>query len=176
MNHGGAFVIVPDVATAPVHPKYRLQPFDLGKKLRQAWLSLCGVWRLLKGPTDRLVDLLDEKRRRIHKLCSASRSIGQLSATDGCVLFDRTLTLHGFGGSIEVRDAPPKKCILVRGDAQTECSEEDLLRPLGHRHRSAYNLCKEVPNSLAFVISQDGDLRLFASDESAVSWYDSLHG
>jgi hypothetical protein len=176
MDHGGAFVVVPDAAAAPIVLKYRVQPFDLGEELRQAWISLCGVWRSLEGATDRLVDLLDEKRERMHKLCSASRSIGHLSATDGCVVLDRTLTLHAFGGDIQVAsDAPSKRCILVQGSTQTDRSEEEILRPFGHRHKSALNLCKQVPNSLVFVISQDGDLRLFASDESAVYLYDSLH-
>jgi len=176
MNHGGAFVVVPNVQTAEIKPRYHIRPFDLGAELRESWLSLCRVWQAVNGDVDyRIVDLLEDKRRRVHRLCSASRSIGHLSATDGCVLFDRTLTLHGFGGDIALTGAPTKRCIRVEGERRQELSEDDLLRPFGHRHKSAFYLCKRLPKSLAFVISQDGDLRLFASDESAVYLYDSLH-
>jgi hypothetical protein len=63
----------------------------------------------------------------------------------------------------------------VRGGTPEEVSEAELLRPFGQRHKSAYSLCKQVPNSLAFVLSQDGDLRLFSSDESTVYLDDLLH-
>jgi hypothetical protein len=176
LNHGGAFIVVPDAGAAPVTLKYRVQLFDLGEELRQAWLSVCRVWRTLQsGKKDRILDVVEDKRRRIHKLCSASRSIGQLCATDGCVLLDRRLTLHGFGGEIAMREVPLKRCVRVQGKTQQDVSEDELLQPFGHRHKSAYSLCKQVANSLAFVISQDGDLRVFASDESTVYLYDLLH-
>ena len=47
-------------------------------------------------------------------------------------------------------------------------SEEQLLARFGHRHRSAFLLCKAVPDALAFVISQDGDLLVFSSDDRHV--------
>jgi hypothetical protein len=176
MRHGGAFVVVPDVAAAPISFKYPVEPFDLGDELRQTWLSLFRIWSALKGGnTDRVPDVIEQKRLRTHKLCSAARSVGHLSATDGCVVFDRNLVLHGFGGSINAREVPAKSCVRVVGRTQEDISEEELLRPFGKRHTSAYQLCRQVPDSLVFVISQDGDLRVFASDESTVYLYDLLH-
>jgi hypothetical protein len=176
MRHGGTFVVVPDVRAAPVRVKYRLQPFDLSGKLREVWLSLCRVRvNIESGDADRTLELFEAKRRRTHRLCSAVRSVGHLSGTDGCVVLDRGLIVHGFGGSIQASDLPAGRCVRIAGEAQEEVTEEILLQPFGERHRSAYKLCRQVPDSLAFVISQDGDLRLFASDESAVYLYDLLH-
>src|SRR5205823_5634323 len=99
-----------------------------------------------------------------------------LSATDRCVVLDRTLTVHGFGGSIYSKHQPGDEvCIWVRGESKQEVAAKELLQRFGERHRSAYCLCKEVPNSLAFVISQDGDLRIFANDEAGVYFYDLVH-
>jgi len=175
MRHGGAFAVVPDVAAAPVTMKYPLQPFDLGGELREAWLSLCRAWTSVKGRDEWVVDRLEEKRCRIHKLCSAARSVGHLSGTDGCVVLDRNLIVHGFGGSIRVDEAPPKRCIRVTGETRADIDESSLLLPFGERHKSAFKLCKKLPGSMVFVISQDGDLRIFESDESAVYLHDLLY-
>jgi hypothetical protein len=90
-------------------------------------------------------------------------------------VLDRKLNLYAFGSDITAREGPTKRCIRVVGQTQEDVAEDDLLRPFGQRHKSAYRLCKQVPHSLAFVISQDGDLRIFASDESPVYFYDLLH-
>jgi hypothetical protein len=78
------------------------------------------------------------------------------------------MTVHGFGGTIETGEAnvPPR----TYADSRTHAplAEEELLDRFGHRHRSAFQLCKAVPNSIAFVISQDGDLPVFSSDDRHV--------
>ena len=48
-------------------------------------------------------------------------------------------------------------------------------RPLtgfGMRHRSAYRFCQRVPGAMAFVISQDGDLRVFCNVKGRVELFD----
>jgi hypothetical protein len=172
MRHGGAFVVLPDVKAAPVKMKYPVEPFDLAGELRESWLSVCRAWQH-QASADPL-RLLDEKRIRVHKLCSAARSIGHLSGTDGCVVLDRGMTLHGFGGSIEAKGGTTGRCVRVIGGPEEEVAEEDLLRLFGERHLSAYKLCKEVPQALAFVIAQDGDIRVFYSDGSTLFLYDQL--
>ncbi len=58
---------------------------------------------------------------------------------------------------------------------QREVPRDELLKPFGERHKSAFYLCQQVPGSIAFVISQDGDLRIFASDEKRVYFADHVH-
>jgi hypothetical protein len=176
-RHGGAFVVLPDGRhDDKVRAKYGVKEFDLGADLRWAWCSLRTVWRSLKtkGDSD-LVDHLEAKRQAVHKLCSASRSIGQLSATDGCVILNRQLGLLGFGGEIDIKTVPDKKCYRVVGGTEVELSASELLMPFGQRHKSAFRLCAAVPHCMTFVVSQDGDLRLFSSTEDSVYLYDSLH-
>jgi hypothetical protein len=177
MGHGGAFVILPGgLHDARISAKYPLHEFDLGEGLRRTWCALCTVKRAMESKNyPDLVDHLEYKRQVVHKLCSASRSIGQMSATDGCVILDLQLKLHGFGGKIHVTDAPARTCYRVVGDTQTKLSANDLLLPFGQRHESAFRLCAAVPHCMVFVVSQDGDLRLFLSSDDAVYLYDSLH-
>jgi hypothetical protein len=44
---------------------------------------------------------------------------------------------------------------------------EPRLAKLGTRNNSACLFCREHPGAWAFVVSQDGDLRVFYSDEKA---------
>jgi DNA integrity scanning protein DisA with diadenylate cyclase activity len=77
------------------------------------------------------------------------------------------MTVHGFGGTIETGATASAR---TYADSRTNAplAEGQLLARFGHRHRSAFLLCKAVPNALAFVISQDGDLPVFSSDERHV--------
>ena len=47
-------------------------------------------------------------------------------------------------------------------------SVNDVHKRRGTRHRSAFELCERVPNTLAFVISQDGGVRAFSNDDEHV--------
>jgi hypothetical protein len=90
------------------------------------------------------------------------------------VVLDRLMTVYGFGGSISVGSTAPDGRVLVDPQTREPLPEDDLLRRFGERHRSAFQLCKAHPDVLAFVISQDGDLRLFASDQRHVTFHDLL--
>ena len=46
------------------------------------------------------------------------------------------------------------------------------LTRFGMRHRSAYRFCHWVPGAMAFVISQDGDLRVFGNVQWRVELFD----
>ena len=91
-------------------------------------------------------------------------SIGRLSSADGCVVFDRRLVLHGFGGSIDTDLTGVELGVCFDLATKKDVSAEELLKSFGERHKSAFALCRKVPNAIVFVISQDGDLRVFASD------------
>jgi hypothetical protein len=166
LRHGGAFVVVPEPRRAPIELKYPTEPLPLGSELVELWLSLVRAHYLLGGKLS--ANALEQARVRRHQLWSTAASVGHLSALDGCVVLDRRMTVHGFGGTIETgaANASARTYADSRGDAAL--AGEQLLARFGHRHRSAFLLCKAVPNALAFVISQDGDLRVFSSDERHV--------
>ncbi len=166
LRHGGAFVVVADPRRAPVELKYPTEPRALGGELAKLWLSLARAHRLLG--TRLAGDALEQTRVRRHQLWSMAASVGHLSALDGCVLLDRAMTVHGFGGTIETGAARPSPPTYVDSRTNAPLAEERLLARFGHRHRSAFLLCKAVPNAIAFVISQDGDMPVFSSDDRHV--------
>jgi hypothetical protein len=157
LRHGGALVVVPHPGRAPIELKYPTRPLPLGGELAELWLSLARAHSLRGSGLS--ADALEQTRVRRHRLWSTAASVGHLSALDGCVVLDRGMTVHGFGGTIETGAANPSARTCA-----APLLEEQLLARFGNRHRSAFLLCKAVPNAIAFVISQDGDLRVFSGD------------
>jgi hypothetical protein len=159
-------VIVPDPRRAPVELKHATEPLPLGGELSELWLSLARARHLLGSSL--AAEALEQTRVRRHQLWSTAASVGQLSAHDGCVLLDRRMTVHGFGGTIETAATASSARTYVDSRTNSPLAEDQLLARFGHRHRSAFLLCKAVPNAIAFVISQDGDLPVFSSDDRHV--------
>jgi hypothetical protein len=166
LRHGGAFVVVPDVRAAPVELKHPIEPLPLGEELADLWLSQARARHLLGSSL--AADALEQTRVRRHQLWSTAASVGHLSALDGCLVLDRHMTVYGFGGTIETTAANSSVRTYVNSRTNAPLPEKQLLARFGHRHRSAFLLCKAVPNAIAFVISQDGDLPVFSSDEQHV--------
>ncbi len=162
LRHGGAFVVVPGPRQAPIELKHPTGPLALGGELARLWLSLARAHDLLGSNLS--ADALEQTRVRRHQLWSAAASVGHLSALDGCVVLDRRMTVHGFGGTIETAAADRSARTLTDPRTNAPLAEGPLLARFGHRHRSAFLLCKAVPDAVAFVISQDGDLPVFSSD------------
>jgi hypothetical protein len=173
LRHGGAFLIVPDAAQAPIELKYPTEPLALGSDLAKLWLALAQTHRLLGD--DHVAYALKQTRVRRHQVWSTAASIGHLSAHDGCVVLDRHMTVHGFGGTIET--GAPTSALPIYTDSRTNAplAEDQLLFRFGHRHRSAFQLCQAVPDAIAFVISQDGDLLVFSSNEQYVYCDENLN-
>jgi hypothetical protein len=106
----------------------------------------------------------------------ATELVAALTAVDGALVLDRDLTLHGFGAEI----------CAARKEGDLEMIEYGMhhaplgkpaptpIEELGMRHRSAARLCRDVPGTLAFVVSQDGGIRLFASVEGGVRQFIDL--
>jgi hypothetical protein len=165
LRHGGAFVVVPDPREAPITLKHPIRPLALGDELAGLWLSLARAYHLLGS--SRSADALEQTRLRRHRLWSTAASVAHLSALDGCVVLDRRMRVHGFSGTIEAAGGSAQRSYV---DSRTGAPLEEgrLLARFGHRHRSAFLLCKAVPNAIAFVVSQDGDLPVFSSDEAHV--------
>ena len=166
LRHGGAFVVVPDPTRASIELKYRTEPLALGDELARLWLALARTHRLLGDNLS--AEALEQTRVRRHRVWSAAASTGHLSAHDGCVVLDRKMRVHGFGGTIESAAAKSSPRTYVDSRTKAPLAEDQLLSRFGHRHRSAFQLCKAVPHALAFVISQDGDLPVFSSDDRYV--------
>jgi hypothetical protein len=189
LGHGGTFVVLPSVpvdpSTAqefrcitlpaipdpPIECKYQAARIGgLGDELKSYWLneipsaeqiafkSAGDVWSHRQNWMNRKVEL-----------GAKARAFGNFSAVDGCVVLDRGMKLIGFGGEIRVDDAMLKQSPRIFFDPRTNTPiAEEELRQFGTRHRSAFRLCKMVGGAIVFVVSQDGELRVFSSDADHV--------
>lgn len=160
-QHGGAFVILPrGVGRPPIHTTYNADNLDLLHAALGFW-EACYDPKSLSSPAEAHEKhaLWEAARRRMF---SAARALADLANTDGCVVLDRKLRLSGFGGEIRVHDSDITgwRCTAAHHDTLAEEEPIELER-FGTRHRSAVRLCAAVPGTTAFVISQDGDLRVF---------------
>lgn len=168
LHHGGTFAVLQNPAGAPLSSiRFKSTENRLHEEIDhfyRAWAEAIDS-EDSPGGTAKLTRF--EKKR--HSLLTQARARGGLTAADGCVVLDRKLRLHGFGGIIDAEKARDHGGLMF-----ADLAEEEFLRGHGTRHRAAFYLCKACPNSLVFVISQDGDLRLFASDDTVVRFFDNL--
>ena len=148
---GGAFLIAPMGLCSCVESR-----FPAKGNLFQAFKTT------IMALTKRAGENISEGRKQwlLHRahLLRVARMFGRLSATDGAVLFDRELSLCGFGAKII--GASPTRMLHdgITGQAVD-------LGDTGMRHRSAAEFVQAVSGAIAFVISQDGDLTAFYSDD-----------
>jgi hypothetical protein len=169
LRHGGCFVIVPEPPSA-IRPTFTASECEIGAAI----VEHCEALRYDdENPQTPLTGAEARRRTRLReRLLSLIDAAAHLSSTDGCVVFNRQLRLESFGSMIEVADArdPGVKCF--RGDSTTPISEDEI-RCFGARRRSAIQLCRACPDAMAFVISQDGDLRIFVRRDDGVRFYDN---
>jgi DNA integrity scanning protein DisA with diadenylate cyclase activity len=104
---------------------------------------------------------------------SSARALAELANVDGCVVLDRKLRLYGFGGEIRVGEEQVQgwQCSEAHPDTLESQAIIDVER-WGTRHRSAFRLCCVRPGATVFVVSQDGDLRVFYghTDNRVCAW------
>ena len=135
-DHGGAFVILPD------------------DKIDQELIRISHPTSLDLGQLlfERATGVL--KSADLHDRCAA---LTGLSAVDGCVVFDSSLKVLGFGGRILApasgNDLPPE------------------VQRRGTRHQSAYWLCAKKPGCVMLVVSQDGGISVFRGDPGGVRYF-----
>ncbi|PZV06340.1 MAG: hypothetical protein DCF32_10045 [Leptolyngbya sp.] len=141
--------------------KYQPQspaPFLVGKPLKHNSLSEENTSIVF----DRGVKEGLAKARKIQEcyqdLLDSARILSKLSTVDGCLVFNSDLQLIGFKGEVLVKEDP--KCVNKLDEALELDGEFDISE-YGTRHRSAARFCGKVPNAVVFVVSQDGDIRVF---------------
>ena len=129
LGHGGAFAFLPNPETSPLDIKYRIQSIDLGAELSELWRWHCRLWTATRAQTSQVLDIAEGKRVRVHQWLERLDSLGRLSATDGCVVFDRELKVHGFGGEInnDLSCVSPLRCFDLT--TEQDLQAEELLRP-----------------------------------------------
>lgn len=159
-NHGGAFAILPGEPGPEVRIKYPARDLDLARGVTAFWKSCFDSDREPDRPAlERKSAAWDAAKRRMF---SSARALAELANVDGCVVLDRRLRLFGFGGEIRVGEEQVKgwECSEAHPETLLPVAAIDVER-WGTRHRSAFRLCCVRPGATVFVVSQDGDLRVF---------------
>ncbi len=173
-GHGGAFMIVPGEPGPELRIKYPARDLDLARSVSAFWRNCFDAEKQADAAEfEKKSALWDASKRRMF---SAARALAELANVDGCVVLDRRFRLFGFGAEIRVSEDQVKgwECAEAHPDTLAPQATIDVER-WGTRHRSAYRLCCARPGTLAFVVSQDGDLRVFyGADASRVCAWQSL--
>ena len=100
--------------------------------------------------------------------------ISLLTRVDGLVVLDPSLRVTAFGTEITLSHDPGE--VYLAGDAE---GTPEFLRPLddrhfGTRHLSMIRYCAASPESVGFVISQDGDVRAITRVDDRVLVWDNV--
>lgn len=174
-RHGGGLLITPATSPPAANVKYRLRYDRLPKALArlvqhqarrdrmQAELAVrCRGRSGDKAPCRLHEDLVAHRRQledRKDEVLGCVRFIASLSQVDGFVMLDRSLVVHGFG--VELRADSRLNEVWLAGDAhaQARWMRTTPLEEFGTRHRAMMRYCFEMPGTLGFVVSQDGDVR-----------------
>lgn len=174
-NHGGTFVVLPNGVFEMLSfqdiiiPNYHTSQLDITSAICEFYNS---SQEYLEGKRQSVMDPTmikwSEARRTLLELVEA---IANMANIDGCVVLDRQLHIKGFGGRI-ISERGLKRCVEVNPVELGE-EQEISITKFGTRHGSAFNICCKYPGTLAFVISQDGDLRVFYGSEHQVLMWEA---
>jgi hypothetical protein len=147
-GHGGIVLLVPSDSSAWMDalsdaPNYQCSPPFSG--LRDA------LDRLLPNPY--AVNALLESEH----LQYAADAVGQVTAVDGATVLDMDLRLLAFGAMIQSGQLSIGDVLCVEAGRAKAGGVTRSIRELGGaRHRAAAEFCCRIPESVAFVASQDG--------------------
>ncbi len=166
-KHGGSFVVVPTT-------------FDPGLIAHKYELNSRAIIDAISERSSLQPDLFHESARKVkgislaenavkanRKLSEVEYLVASLASVDGAVIVGADLTILGFGATLKPGpDKDRQHEIVFAQHTGWKGLPEDrrALSLFGTRHTSAVHFCEDVPEAIAFVISQDGALRIFWND------------
>jgi hypothetical protein len=170
LRHGGCFVILPD-RSAAIRPAFATSLCDVG----MAIVEYCEATRHDTRNAEMPLATAEVRRRTLRRehLLSLIDVVAHLSQTDGCVVFNRRLQLQSVGSMIEVGVGADESVPCYKGDSTEKVNNDEIRHSYGARRRSAIQLCRDCPGALAFVISQDGDVRIFVRIDNGIRLFDN---
>jgi hypothetical protein len=118
------------------------------------------------------MERLKQLSTRYRELDGAIWFVSLLSRVDGLVLMNSDLEVRGFGVEITCTKKPME--VFVAEDLYAAELRKVDYNHFGTRHRSMMRYCAQVPGSLGFVISQDGDIRAMIQIEGELIIWDNI--
>lgn len=98
--------------------------------------------------------------------------LADLMSVDGSLILDHNLRLVGFGG--EILGGLHVQEIHRAADLEADQVIVESADTAGTRHRSAYRLVNGLPDTIALVVSQDGDVRFVARHRDKLTYWPYL--
>ena len=99
--------------------------------------------------------------------------LADMAAVDGCLLLDPQFAVLAYGVEIQVPGIENE--IVYRAlDLEASVTIPESAEHAGTRHRTAYRLCRDFPEYLAVVVSQDGAVRFIANHRDQVTYWSQL--
>ncbi len=184
-GHGGAVLISNN--KIGLKSKYSLRYDRLAKAL------LRGGALLVENTTfsDEIHQLLDEDEEQIpvslylddavtendlddtrNEITGCIRFIASLSRVDGLIWMNPDLSVRGFGVEITTGEEP--KAVMTALDSSAKKTRSIDMNHYGTRHRSMIRHCAKDPDSVGFVVSQDGDVRAITNVGGRVLLWDDV--
>jgi len=184
-NHGGAILITKEF-TQDVKVKYKLRYNRINSSIKHIVSSI--------ADSEELEDQIRELRRKrkqipielhnevinselylddsYNELIGAIRFVSSLSCVDGLVLLSPLLTANGFGTVITEKKLPE----FVHISKLSTPSRVSKIKPehFGTRHQSMFAYCYKYPDSIGFVVSQDGEIRAIKSVEGKLVMWENI--
>ena len=172
-RHGGTFLVVPKHVDVSAH--LRLTYATKSNQLQVAIHKRASFEPGLSNPhyrTSMAGSNLDDAHFSERDLARTSDLVASFAAVDGAVVLERDLTVLGFGAEILETEIPNENEFVKYGRHPHGRPDDKPLTGFGMRHRSAYRFCKKLKGAIAFVISQDGGLRVFCNPDGRVVAYE----
>lgn len=168
-RHGGTFLVVPK--HADVSTRLRFTYAMKSDRLQSAIQKRACFEPGLSNPhyrTSMAGSDLDDAHFSERDLARTSDLVASFAAVDGAVVLERDLSVLGFGAEILKTEIPNENEFVKYGKHPHGRPDDKPLTGFGMRHRSAYRFCEKSKGAIAFVISQDGGLRVFCNPDGKV--------
>lgn len=184
-KHGGTLVMVPPSHAAEltssnryINLRYRLKqdlPYARFRKLIVSMMNILAETADRTGHPINWIDYLESTDPRVAELDESifemSHLIAALSTVDGAVVLTRRFEILGFGAEIRC-DTADVKTVARALDLEGTRFKHESTRGVGTRHQSAFDMCHELPETLAIVVSQDGGTRFVRWQDNQVIYWD----
>jgi hypothetical protein len=186
-HHGGSILITPDLSLCHLNSKYQLVYDRLSTAIQRKGLMMVQM-EVQENISDKYIErdagripishywdyriLTDRIEDSNKELDGAIWFVSLLTRVDGLVLLDQTLRVRGFGVEITCSDEPSE--VFVAGRRKATRLKRIDYHHYGTRHRSMMRYCSQVPESVGFVVSQDGDVRVMTQVEGQLIMWENI--
>lgn len=108
-----------------------------------------------------------------NELIGAVRFVSSLSCVDGLVVLSPHLNVSGFGAVISEKTLPPY--VYLNRSSKLSVNKVKIdPKHFGTRHQSMFSYCYKHPESLGFVVSQDGEIRAIKNVGGEVMMWENI--